>query len=142
MIVIKIVALFVVVSVSLLAVASDLPGAPSPYWIKPAVKAEAPSAYWTRMTISLVALDALAKSADMMNTMKNTDHPNFQEYDPLGRPFVEHGRAIAGVSQSLLFAGEVFVSYELKRHNRPRMAHAILLLGIGGNTAGIVSSKH
>jgi hypothetical protein len=94
------------------------------------------------MTISLVALDALAKSADMMNTMKNTSYANFQEYDPLGRPFVQHGRAIAGASQGLLFAGEVFVSYELKRHNRPKMAHTVLLLGIGGNTAGIVSSKH
>jgi hypothetical protein len=111
------------------ALASDLPDTPSA------------STYWTKLNISLVTFDAFAKSADELFTMENADHPGFQEHDPLARPFVTHGRAIAGASEGLLFAGEVFTSYELHKHGHPRMAKTVLLLGIGGNTVGIATTS-
>ncbi|HZC22739.1 MAG TPA: hypothetical protein VE866_05315 [Candidatus Binatia bacterium] len=98
------------------------------------------SRYWTKTNTALVATDALAKSLDMMFTMRNAGKPNFQEHDPLARPFVTHGRAIAGVGQGLLFAGEVFSSYELNKHGHRKLAKVVLLLGIGGNTAGVATS--
>ena len=98
------------------------------------------SRYWTKTNTALVVSDALAKSVDMMFTMRNAGKPNFQEHDPLARPFVTHGRAIAGVAQGFLFAGEVFASYELHKHGHRKLAKVLLLLGIGGNTAGIATS--
>jgi hypothetical protein len=98
------------------------------------------STYWSRTNIALVAVDALAKSVDEAFTMRNAGRPNFEEHDPLARPFVTHGRAIAGTSQGLLFAGEVFTSYELHKHGHGKIAKAVLLLGIGGNTVGIATS--
>jgi hypothetical protein len=101
---------------------------------------DAPSAYLTKLNITLVTVDALAKSADELFTMQNAARPGFQEHDPLARPFVTHGRAIAGTSEGLLFAGEVFTSYELHKHGHRRLAKAVLLLGIGSNTAGIATT--
>lgn len=98
------------------------------------------SHYWTKTNTALVVSDALAKSLDMTFTMRNAGKPNFQEHDPLARPFVTHGRAIAGLAQGLLFAGEVFSSYELNKHGHRKLAKVLLLLGIGGNTAGIATS--
>ena len=99
------------------------------------------SRYWTVSNTTLVVTDALAKSGDMFFTMKNAARPNFQEHDPLARPFVTHGPVIAGVSEGLFFAGEVFASYELHKHGHRRMAKVVLLLGIGGNTTGIATSR-
>jgi len=101
---------------------------------------DAPSTYWTKPNDVLIAVDAFAKSADMLFTMRNAGCSNFEEHDPLGRPFVSHGRAVAGVSQGLLFAGEVFTSYELNQHGHRRMSKIVLLLGVGGNAAGIATS--
>jgi hypothetical protein len=98
--------------------------------------------YWTRTNTALVVTDALAKSVDMTFTMRNAGAPNFQEHDPLALPFVTHGRAIAGVGQGLLFAGEIFSSYELNKHGHRNLAKVLLLLGIGGNTAGIATYTH
>lgn len=99
-----------------------------------------PSRYWTTENAGLVTLDAIAKSADMFFTMRNAARAKFQEHDPLARPFVTHGPACAGALQGLLFAAEVFTSYKLTRHGHPKVGKALLIVGIGGNSAGIVSS--
>jgi hypothetical protein len=110
--------------------ASSLPEAPLPN----------PASYWTKYNIVLISIDAIAKSADELFTMRNAGRADFEEHDPLARPFVLHGRAIAGTSEGLLFAGEVLTSYELYKHGHSKIAKALLLLGIGGNTAGIATS--
>jgi len=99
------------------------------------------SRYWTASNTALVVADALAKSSDMFFTMRNAGRPDFQEYDPVARPFVTHGPVIAGASQGLMFAGEVFASYEFHKHGHRRMAKIVLLFGIGGNSAGIATSR-
>ena len=99
------------------------------------------SRYWTASNTTLVLSDALAKSGDMFFTMQNAARPHFQEHDPLARPFVTHGPVIAGVSEGLFFAGEIFASYELHKHGHRRIAKVVLLLGIGGNSAGIATSR-
>jgi hypothetical protein len=100
------------------------------------------SSYWTTANIALIALDATAKSADMGFTERNAGRANFRENDPLARPFVHSGPILAGVSEGLLFAGEVCASYELFRHRHAHMAKALLLTGIGGNTIGVATSTH
>jgi hypothetical protein len=119
--------------------ASPLPDAPLPEAVSPAWSSDW-SNYLTGANRALIALDAVAKSADELFTMRNAGRMGFEEHDPLARPFVSHGRAIAGVSQGLLFAGEIFTSYELHRHGHAKLAKAVLLLGIGGNTTGIATS--
>ena len=111
---------------SLAAVAQDLPEAPSPYW--------------TKTNVSLIVADAAAKATDMAFTMRNYGRPGFQEHDPLARPFVDSGPVLAGVAQGMLFATEVFTSYELHRHGHRKMEKFVLMLGIGGNTVGIATS--
>lgn len=98
--------------------------------------------YWTKLNIALVSADAAAKSMDEWYTMRDASLPDFHENDPLARPFVTHGRFIAGASQGVLFAAEVFTSYELNKHGHPKMAKILLLVGIGGNTAGVATSSH
>jgi hypothetical protein len=100
------------------------------------------SSFWAKKNCVLITADALAKSGDMLFTMKNEGKPGFVENDPLARPFVRNGPVVAGFSQGLLFAGEVFTSYELHKHGHPRMAKAVLLLGIGGNSMGMATSTH
>ena len=111
---------------SLAAAAQDLPTAPSPYL--------------TKTNIGLITADAAAKSVDMAFTMRNYELPDFREHDPLASPFVHSGPAFAGIAQGLLFATEVFVSYELHKRGHRKMGKVVLLLGIGGNTAGIATS--
>ena len=109
----------------------------------PAVAAdvpEAPSSYWTKTNIALIAGDATAKSIDMAFTMRNWGRLNFQEHDPLARPFVQRGPVVASVAQGMLFAAETFASYELHKHGHKKMEKAVLILAIGGNTAGIATS--
>jgi hypothetical protein len=100
-----------------------------------------PSSYWTKVNVSLIAADAAAKSVDMAFTMRNYGLPGFQEHDPLARPFVHSGPVLAGVAQGMLFATEIFTSYELHKHGHRKMEKIVLMLGIGGNTAGIATSK-
>lgn len=116
----------ILVLVSLAAAAQDLPEARSPYW--------------TKTSIALIAADALAKSADMAFTMRNAGRPNFQEHDPLASPFVHSGPVLAGTSQGLLFASEVFASYELHKHGHRKMSRILLMVGAGGNALGIATS--
>src|SRR5215467_2947343 len=130
--------LLAVLMISGIAGASENSGSASITEI-PAVQNISPP-YWTKTNTALVVTDAVAKSVDMTFTMRNAAGARFQENDPLARPFVTHGRAIAGVSQGLLFAGEVFASYELNKHGHRNLAKVLLLLGIGGNTAGIITS--
>jgi len=114
------------------AVAQDVPQAPQ--------APQAPSSYWTKTNIALIAGDATAKSIDMAFTMRNWGRFNFQEHDPLARPFVHSGPVVASAAQGMLFAAETFASYELHRHGHTKMEKAVLMLAIGGNTAGIVTS--
>jgi hypothetical protein len=104
-------------------------------------KPEAPSSsYWTKSNIALIAADATAKSIDMAFTMQNSARPGFRENDPLARPFVHSGPVVASVAQSALFAAETFASYELHKHGHTKLAKAVLVLAIGGNTVGIATS--
>ena len=130
--------LLTVLLISGVAAASDTSGTRSIYGIP---SNQTHSRYWTASNTALIVTDALAKSGDMLFTMRNAARPDFQEHDPLARPFVTHGPVIAGASQGLMFAGEVFASYELHKHGHRRMAKILLLLGIGGNTAGIATSR-
>ena len=91
----------------------------------------------------LVTADAAAKSADMFFTMRNAGRYDFVEHDPLARPFVTHGRALAGISQGALFSTDLFLSHELHRHGHPRLARAVLFCGSAMNTMGaVVSDRH
>jgi hypothetical protein len=128
----KLLNLFAVLLMSGTGAASSPPDAPLPN--------AASSTFWSMPNIALVTFDALAKSGDEFFTMWNASRAEFKERDPLARPFVTHGRAIAGTSEGLLFAGEVLASYELHKCGHPKLAKALLLLGIGGNTTGIVTS--
>jgi len=96
--------------------------------------------FWTRGEILLATADAAAKSADMVFTMQNARGYDFVENDPVGRPFVTHGRAIAGVSQGALFLTDVFLSYQFHKHGHPRLAKAVLICGFGLNSAGASGS--
>jgi len=111
------------------ALAQDGPQAP-----------QAPSSYWTKTNIALIAGDATAKSIDMAFTVRNWERFNFQEHDPLARPFVHSGPVVASAAQGVLFAAETFTSYELHRHGHKKIEKVVLMLAIGGNTAGIVTS--
>lgn len=133
----KTLGLLAVLTICSFARAAEKSGSPSVVQIPPA---QSTFRYWTNPNISLVVADAAAKSVDMIFTMRNAGAVNFQEHDPLARPFVTHGRPIAGAAQGLPFAAEVFASYELNKHGHRKAAKILLLLGIGGNTAGIATS--
>jgi hypothetical protein len=95
---------------------------------------------WTRENWMLVAADAAAKSADMFFTMRNAGRYDFVEHDPLARPFVTHGRALAGISQGALFSADLFLSHELYRHAHSRLARVVLFCGAAMNSTGAVIS--
>lgn len=117
---------FILLLLSLPASAQDFP--------------EAFSSYWTKTNIALIAADAAVKSADMAFTMRNYERPGFQEHDPLARPFVHSGPVLAGVAQGALFATEIFTSYELHKHGHRKMEKFVLMLAVGGHSAGIATS--
>jgi hypothetical protein len=104
-------------------------------------EAPEPSNYWTSANIALTSTAAVAASVDMGFTMRNSGRQDFQENDPLARPFVHSGPAVAGASQGLLFATAVFTSYELHRRGHDKMAKFVLLLSIGGHATGIATSS-
>ena len=136
--------LVVLILLSGLAVASELPNAPSsqPVVVVAAARAQARPHFWTPMTATLVAADAFVKSYDMWSTMWNAGRYKFVERDPLARPFVHSGPVVAGGSQAVVFAAELFTSYELHKHGHPKLARGIFLIGIGGNVVGIATSTH
>jgi len=102
----------------------------------PVIKTE----YWTRANSLLVVADAAAKSIDMLFTMRNAGRCDFVEHDPLARPFVTHGRTLAGVSEGVLFSTDVLLSFELQKHGHRRIAKAVLIFGSALNTTGAISS--
>jgi hypothetical protein len=97
-----------------------------------------PSAsFWTKANTTLLALDVAAKSADFYYTMRGMDHPGLAiEADPVARPFVSHGNALAIGYFGGLLVMDAAVSYELHKHHRDRLSKAVLVFGIVNNGYG------
>jgi hypothetical protein len=95
------------------------------------------TSFWTKTNTTLVALDAAAKGADFYYTMRGMDHPGLAlEADPVARPFVSHGNALAvGYFGGLLII-DVAASYELHKHHHDRLSKAVLIFGIVNNGYG------
>lgn len=107
----------------------------------PAAEGELPNApstgFWTRTNTTLVALDAIAKSTDFYYTMRGMDHPGLAiETDPIARPFVSHGNALAVGYFGGLLAIDVAASYELHKHHHDTLSKAILIFGIANSGYG------
>jgi hypothetical protein len=96
--------------------------------------------FWTKANATLLALDAAAKGADFYYTMRGMDHPGLAiETDPIARPFVSHGNALAvGYFGGLLII-DAAVSYELHKHQHDRLSKAVLIFGIVNNGYGAQS---
>lgn len=93
--------------------------------------------FWTRANTTLLALDAVAKGADYYYTMRGMDHPGLAlEADPIARPFVSHGNALAVGYFGGLLAIDAVASYELHKHHHDRLAKAVLIFGIVNNGYG------
>jgi hypothetical protein len=93
--------------------------------------------FWTKANTTLLALDAAAKGADFYYTMRGMDHPGLAlEADPIARPFVSHGNALAVGYFGGLLVIDGAVSYELHRHQHDRLAKAVLIFGIANNGYG------
>jgi hypothetical protein len=102
----------------------ELPNAPS-------------TSFWTKSNTTLVALDAAAKGADFYYTMRGMTHPGLAiESDPIARPFVSHGNAIAVGYFGAALAIDVVASYELHKHHHDRLSKAVLVFGIVDNGYG------
>jgi hypothetical protein len=128
-------ALIAVLLLPTLALAGDPPA------LSLARSAPAPKPrYWTRENSLLIAADATAKSFDMVFTMRNFGRYEFVEHDPLARPFVTHGRTLAGFSEGVLFSADVLLSHQLHKHGHPRLAKAMLVFGSTLNASGAVTS--
>jgi hypothetical protein len=97
-----------------------------------------PSAsFWTKANTTLLALDAAAKGADFYYTMRGMDHPGLAlESDPIARPFVSHGNALAVGYFGGLLVIDATVSYELHRHHHDLLSKAVLIFGIVNNGYG------
>lgn len=103
--------------------------------------------------IFLGGLDAVAKIEDFRYTMRAWDRPaiacgggwcwsnkQVHESDPLMRPFVGHGHALAATGFATYFAMDTLAAYELHKHRHQRWARVVLLCGIGQNTWGAAGS--
>ncbi|MGA2355833.1 MAG: hypothetical protein ABSG02_15160 [Terriglobales bacterium] len=102
----------------------DLPDSPS-------------SSFWTQANTTLLALDAAAKGADFYYTMRGMDHPGLAlETDPIARPFVSHGNALAVGYFGGLLVTDAAVSYELHKHHHDLLSKAVLIFGIVNNGYG------
>jgi hypothetical protein len=102
----------------------DLPNSPS-------------TSFWTKANTTLLALDAAAKGADFYYTMRGMDHPGLAlEADPIARPFVSHGNALAVGYFGGLLVMDAAVSYELHKHHHDRLSKAVLIFGIVNNGYG------
>jgi hypothetical protein len=106
------------------AESGELPSSPTP-------------SFWTKTNTTLLALDAAAKGADFYYTMRGMDHPGLAlEADPIARPFVSHGNALAVGYFGGLLAIDAAVSYELHKHHHDRLSKAVLIFGIVNNGYG------
>jgi hypothetical protein len=95
------------------------------------------TSFWTKANITLLALDTAAKGADFYYTMRGMDHPGLAlEADPIARPFVSHGNALAVGYFGGLLVIDAAVSYELHNHHHDRLSKAVLLFGIVNNGYG------
>jgi hypothetical protein len=93
--------------------------------------------FWTKANTTLVALDAAAKGADFYYTMRGMDHPGLAlEADPIARPFVSHGNALAVGYFGGLLVIDTAVSYEFHKHHHDRLSKAVLIFGIVNNGYG------
>jgi hypothetical protein len=102
----------------------ELPNAPS-------------TSFWTKANTTLLALDAAAKSADYYYTMRGLDHPGLAiEADPIARPFVSHGNALAAGYFGGLLVMDAAASYELHKHHHEWLSKAVLIIGIANNGYG------
>jgi len=97
-----------------------------------------PSAsFWTKANSALLALDATAKAADYYYTMRGLDHPGLAvEADPIARPFVSHGNAMAAGYFGGLLVIDAAASYEFHKHHHDRLSKAVLIFGIVDNGYG------
>jgi hypothetical protein len=98
----------------------------------------APSHFWTRSTIALVALDGAAKAADSFATRENIDNGG-QEYNPLARPFVRTAGAQVA-TMSALFGAEIATAYLLHKGRHTMMERGVLAGGAAMNSLGAASS--
>jgi len=95
------------------------------------------TSFWTKANTTLLALDAAAKGADFYYTMRGMDHPGLAlEADPIARPFVSHGNALAVGYFGGLLVIDTAVSYELHKHHHDRLSKAVLIFGIVNNGYG------
>ena len=102
----------------------ELPNAPS-------------TSFLTKANTTLLALDAAAKGADFYYTMRGMNHPGLAlEADPVARPFVSHGNALAAGYFGGLLAIDAVASYELHKHHHDRLSKAVLIFGIVNNGYG------
>ena len=104
-------AIFLSVSVYAKAqTAQPLPEAPTPK-------------IWDATTIFELSALAGAASADALSTQRLFEFPKeFGEANPLAKPFV-HTRYGQGLLSGFSFAGDVYGTYLLRKHNHPRYAH-------------------
>lgn len=95
------------------------------------------TSFWTKVNTTLLALDAAAKGADFYYTMRGMDHPGLAlEADPIARPFVSHGNALAVGYFGGLLVIDAALSYELHKHHHDRLSKAALMFGIVNNGYG------
>ena len=95
------------------------------------------TSFWTTANTTLLALDAAAKGADFYYTMRGMDHPGLAlETDPIARPFVSHGNALAVGYFGGLLVIDAAVSYELHKHHHDRLSKEVLIFGIVNNGYG------
>jgi hypothetical protein len=95
------------------------------------------TSFWTKANTALLALDAAAKGTDFYYTMRGMDHPGLAiEADPIARPFVSHGNALAVGYFGGLLVIDAAVSYELHKHHHDRLSKAVVIFGIVNNGYG------
>jgi hypothetical protein len=133
--VVLLLALLTIMSASMRAQQAQYAFATHPYITREDLAA---SRFWTPATITLVALDGAAKTADSFATRKNLDGGG-EEYDPIARPFV-HTPLVQVAAMAALFGGEIATSYMLHRRSRDHLARAVLLIGATMNGLGAATS--
>ena len=116
------------------------PLARSAFLIHPYARRSEPesSAFWSRSTMALVALDGAAKAADSFATRKNIDGGGV-EYDVLARPFV-HTMGVQVAAMAALFGAEVALAYTLHRKRHNNLARSVLIGGAVMNGLGAADS--
>lgn len=81
--------------------------------------------------LSLFLAFALANGADCGLTIRNMNRPYFRELNPVARPFVTHGPALAAG----YFAATTFATYEvahqLEKHHHAKLAKIYVVVALG-----------